>query len=86
MNIYLDISLFLHFKHKGKYMIKVRMPKLCISVQIFLMTKVLKCIFWGSNFEEHLCSEMYFLKEQLFWSLLLPIRVAAALCFFMIAD
>ena len=27
INIYLDISLFAHFKHKGKYMVTVRMPK-----------------------------------------------------------
>ena len=26
---------------------------------------VLKCIFWGSNLEEHLCPEMYSLREQL---------------------
>ena len=32
-----------------------------------LKTAVLKCTFWGSNFELHLCSEMYFLREQ-FWS------------------
>ena len=32
-------------------------------------------------FEEHLCSEMYFLREQLFESLWLLISVAAALCF-----
>ena len=32
-------------------------------------------------FEEHLCSEMYFLREQLFDSLWLLISVAAALCF-----
>ena len=29
----------------------------------------------------HLCSEMYFLMKQLFWSLWLLISVAAALCF-----
>ena len=32
-----------------------------------LKTAVLKCTFWGSNFEVHLCSEMHFLREQ-FWS------------------
>ena len=31
------------------------------------MTEVFKCIFWESNFELHLCFEMYFLREQLFW-------------------
>ena len=39
------------------------------------------CIFWGSNFKEHLFSEMYFLREQLFGSLWLLISVAVALCF-----
>ena len=27
INVQLDISLFAHFKHKGKYMVTVRMPK-----------------------------------------------------------
>ena len=40
----------------------------------------LKCIFRGSNFEEHLCFKMYFLRKQLFWSLWLLISVAAPLC------
>ena len=46
-----------------------------------MCTYVLKFSFWGSNFEEHLCSEMHFLREQLFWRLWLLISVAAALCF-----
>ena len=47
-----------------------------------MYTCVLKCIFSESNFEEHLCFEMHFLKKQLFWSLwLLLISVAAPLCF-----
>ena len=28
INIKLDISIFAHFKHKGKYMVTVCMPKL----------------------------------------------------------
>ena len=39
---------------------------LCMSVKIFLMTKVLKCIFWGCIFDVRLWFEMYFLREQ-FW-------------------
>ena len=59
---------------------------LCPSVRIsfikyILETSILKYIFWGSNFEEHFCSEIYFLREQLFWSLWLLISLAAALYF-----
>ena len=62
---------------------------LCSSVGIsfikyILETSVLKCIFRGSNFKVHLCSEMHFLREQLFQSsdLWLLISVAVFLCFF----
>ena len=61
---------------------------LCSSVRIsiakyILETSVLKCIYWRSNFEVCLCSEMHFLREQLFQSsnLWLLISVVAALCF-----
>ena len=37
-----------------------------MSVKIFLMIKVLKCIFWGCIFDVRLWFEMYFLREQ-FW-------------------
>ena len=47
----------------------------------FMKKTVSPCIFCGSNFEEHLCSEMYFLREHLFRSLWLLISVTAALCF-----
>ena len=36
---------------------------------ILMCAYVLKFIFWGSDFEEHLCFEMHFLRQQLFWSL-----------------
>ena len=32
----------------------------------FKVYHVLKCIFWGSNFKVYSCSEMHFLREQLF--------------------
>ena len=40
---------------------------------IFLETKVLKYIFWGSNFQAPPCFEMYFLREHflsspMFWN------------------
>ena len=36
INIYLDISLLAHFKHKGKYMVTVRMPKYMYDQNICL--------------------------------------------------
>ena len=51
---------------------------------VLMCTYALKWIFWGSSFNVYLCSEMHFLREQLFsfldlWFL---ISVVAALCFF----
>ena len=51
-------------------------------------TYVLKCIFWGSNFDAHLCSEMYFfegtiLKALMFWN---AFFVGAFILKFMVAD
>ena len=52
-----------------------------VTKAYFMKKTVPLCIFWESNFEEHLCSEMYFLREQLFESLWLLIIVATALSF-----
>ena len=59
---------------------------LCSSVRIsfikyILKTSVLKSISWGSNFEVCSCSEIHFLRQQLFFDLWLLISMAAALCF-----
>ena len=53
-----------------------------------MCTYVFKCIFWGSNFEEHLCFEMHFLREQfkctlMFWNVFFE---GAIYLEFMIAD
>ena len=66
LNYYEDkyfISLFAHFKHKAKIYNHHAYTIIIIKI---LMIKVLKCIFWGSNFVVYLCFEMYFLREQ-FW-------------------
>ena len=58
INVYLDISLFAHFQRA------VKIYDQCTHAQIVikknLVIKVLRCIFWESNFEKHLCSEMHF--------------------------
>ena len=35
---------------------------------ILRSTYIFKCIFWGSNFEEHLCFEMHFWRALMFWN------------------
>ena len=79
---YYEDKCFAHFKHTEKIW-SLRIYPNCYKKN--LMIKVLKCIFWGSNFEEHLrfecifCgsnfdvhlhSEMHFLREQ-FWKALM---------------
>ena len=70
LNYYEDkyfISLFAHFKHKAKIYNHCAYTRIIIEI---LMIKVLKYIFWGSNFKEHSCSEIRFLREQ-FWKALM---------------
>ena len=52
-----------------------------VTKAYFMKKTVSLCIFWGNSFEEHLCSKMYFLREQLFESLWLLISLAAVLYF-----
>ena len=52
------------------------------------MTKVLKCIFLGSHFEECLCLEMHFMRDQ-FWRALMfwnEFFEGAIILEFMVAD
>ena len=60
---YYEDKCFAHFKHTEKIW-SLRIYPNCYKKN--LMIKVLKCIFWGSNFEEHLRFGMHFLWEQ-FW-------------------
>ena len=64
---YYEGKCFAHFKHTEKIW-SLRIYPNCYKKN--LMIKVLKCIFWGSNFEEHLRFGMHFLWEQ-FWKALL---------------
>ena len=63
---------------KQEYMINTRMIE---SLKKKLVIKVLKYFFEGVILKKHLCSEMHFLREQLFWTLWLLVNLAAALYF-----
>ena len=59
---------------------------LCLSVKISFIkyifeTSVLKCIFWGNNFELHSGSETHFLREQLFQFFHFRLLISVACCF-----
>ena len=61
LNCYEDkyfISFFAHSKTWNKCVY------ILLIIKKILMIEVLKCIFWRSNFEEHLCFEMHFFREQ----------------------
>ena len=64
INIKVDISLFAHFKHKEKYMINVRMPKLLPKIFCFFSLMNIRMSTKNTNFDDKTIKKSEFYKNK----------------------
>ena len=64
INAWLDISLFAHFKYKGKYIITVRIPKLLLKNIFFFSSQSIRMSGNSINFNDKKIGKNDFYKNK----------------------